>query len=87
MAPQQVRDPMPYGSLFVTLMDIIRVGHVLLAAAAIVQLDTYMCPSEVLQLFREDLYPPAKAAGARFAREGILCRHSPQRTRRGGQHR
>ena len=71
MAPQQVRDPMPYGLLCVILMEFLRLGHlghVLMAAAAIVQFDTYMRRSEVMHLLREDLYPPAKAAGARYAK-------------------
>ena len=68
MAPQQVRDPMPYGLLCVILMEFIRLSRVLMAAAAVVQFDTYMRPSEVLRLLREDLCPPARAAGKQFAK-------------------
>jgi len=62
-APQQVRDPLPYGVVCLIVQYFLRCGHTLAAAACLWQFDTYFRPSEVISLNSADIVPPAPAAG------------------------
>lgn len=70
--PGRMRLPLPEAIVFWLASTALQLGHVEVAIAISLQLDTYARPSEIVSLTMGQILPPAPFAGSQWQRWGLV---------------